>query len=669
MSSRDYLAALEDEDPREDEVVGEPEDEPAAPRANVTLDLREIRGRPDDYGDDALDVAESAARKGPSGMTGPMPSLEQVANRQALDTVRDALHEAGREVAETDVGRAVASAPRAIREAGRMLPDLPEGTPEAVRRVYEPARAVAPELTAEWLESGTAPATAFTHGVTLNLADDIGGALRASALGEDFDEARGELREEANRAEAEHPLAYNLGHAAGSTALAMAIPSVGPVGRGFIPALGRVASEGAVNAGLGFVEGAAGYEGDDLNEGLDEAMSRATTSAAWGAAGRGVGELAGGAASAARRFGDRADDLRVGATLGAGSNPLSVREYRELAAMPGGIPAAAERIRRLGLGTVAGTAADTAENAERVIGRLETDLADYYRALEEANPEGVPVARFVEALDEPLADTATRPWRTRHAGRITDRMDDLRNAAAARGSDMMPIREAPTPERDLGGVLGTLRDARRGLDHVAASEGAIPAGVDLDVYRALRRELDAIADETVGDVDRFRGLRNDLATANIVNDAARPAMWRNASSGPVSLRGLMAGLAMGRGSPLETAAATLAAGSAFRRSSALNATLAESVREILRVAPERLGPYAGVFANAITRGGDDLLEAIVARSVESDPELGTLLSSPEMSDEEVNAALDEFFSAPGGEPEMTDEEVNAALDDFFSTEN
>lgn len=658
MSGRNYTMTDEDREAMEALLAEE-----APPRANVTLDPIEIRGRPDVEGDDALDVAESAERKGPAGIPAGM-SAEQFQNRVALNRIREGMHSAGREAADTAAATALTEAPAAIRGVAARLPA--EVTTPMDMATYGQWRR-APEMAADWLESGTAGATGAVEGATLNLADDLGAAAAAGLTGVDFDESRESMRDVARADEAAHPLAYGLGHALGSTATSMAVPGVGPTGAGFAPALGRVASSGAVNAGLGFVEGAADYEGDDLlGEGLDEALSRAATSGAWGAGTSGVGEVVGRGLEAARRFGNQADDLRVASVIGTGNSPLSLREFRELANMPGGIPAAAERIRRLGIGSTFGTAADASERSASAVGRLEDQLAEYYAALEAANPEGVPIARLVGALEEPLADAATRPMRTRYTPRITSAAEDLVRAGEARGSASLPIREAPTAERDLGGILGDLRDRRRNLDFVARGEGDIPATVDHSVYRALRNELDRVADETVGGVDRFRGLRNDLATAHVVNDAARPAAWREARSSGPGLRatGIFAGLAERLG-VVPAAVATAAADRGFRGATSFRATRAELVRDLLRTAPEELGAYAPIFARALERGGDDLLEAMVNRASEDDPELAATLAEPPPGPAAITdeAELDRLLEAP---PVITDE---AELDRLLNEGN
>lgn len=635
MSSRDYLAALEEEDPREDEVLGEPEDEPAAPRANVTLDLREIRGRPDDYGDDAIDVAESEARKGPSGSLGPSRARARVA--EAIAPVRESL----REFSESPTGTEGQPADWMDYLGARRVPRVLAGA------------------AADVLESGAAIPAGLAQGATLNLGDDIYGAMEAME-GRDFTAGRESARTALAGAREGSPGIYDVSHALGATGTALAVPAVGAES-----ALGRIAGEGALNAGMGFVEGVAGYEGDDFNEGMGEALSSAAEAGAFGAIGRGLlGEALPAGARALGRFGDQADRLRVGSVMGGrGANPLSVSAEETIANLPGGIPAAAERIRRLGIGSTLGTAEDAATRSGDALERIDDDLAAYYRALEEANPEGIHVARLVGSLAEPAEYAARQGSDVRNVRRIADVASDFETAAANRGSEMYPIREAPTPARpEPGGLVGDFRRMRERMRPRwgAASDGGDPA-IDAMVYRALRGELDRLADETVGGVDRFRELRNDRVLAEIVNEASSAAAAREARGlGPLG-RAARTGTRFG---PLAGVADLLS-----NSGPSMRATAAETVRSLLSRSPEALGVYGPIFARALTRGGPDLLEAVVARSVESDPELGMLLSSPEMTDEEVNAALDDFFSAPGGEPEMTDEEVNAALDDFFSTEN
>jgi hypothetical protein len=610
----------------------------------ITLDLVELRGRR--RGEDTPeDVAESIARKGE-----PM--------RGVGDLVEAAPGMVGRGLAREirtrrDVGEAGASA--LANEVDEAL-----GITRLANRAGDvPAIG---EALDSWLDSGTAGTTGAVSGLTSGFGDEIAGtgsAALATLAGEDADaayrETRDRMREDYARARRESPVMTGLGELAGGVAQGALIPAL-PRGGGLMSAVGASAAEGALMGGLA---GVGHSEAEDASGMLGDAVEGAGYGALTGGVMGGVGYGVGRGVDALRRFGDRADDLRVGAALSSGRSPLSTRAERDVAALPGGTRAAADYLRRVG--PRIGTVTDTAEALEEAVTRSGEDLGRFSDVLDEAMPT-LPVDRFTGPMDRVTRELAGDPGLAESVVARPSRVaGDWRRAADA----------GPSPGSLTGPAIRRgMRTMRSGVDHVAAAEGVPAAEAELDILRELRRAYDDAADEALGDGvgEAYRRLRNEHAIGSTLERYALPAAMREARSPGGGLTGAM--LEAGeraRGSGIIRSFLTGEARGALRRRwPSIVATTAETVRGALGSgAAGRLGEYARPLGNALRRGSESFMAAHEAL-MGSDPEYAEMVEGLEEPMPTTVEEFDEWYNAvPAEEPaETTEEPMPTTVEEF-----
>lgn len=630
MSGLNYTPPTEDEDERDIELATRHIAPRRRTRTTIDLDPIEIRGRvPPRESDTPEDVAESIARKGepmreaPSELSYWLNPLDERAGRDFVRGIRGA--HAGVTRTASDLARTLDEATGISRLANRAR-DVP----------------VVGSALDSWLSSGTAGTTGLASGLTSGFGDEIAGAGAASLAalaGEDTEEAyestRDARREEYARARRESPYMTGLGELAGGVAQGAVLPSM-PRAPGLLGSVGSGMAEGLA---LGAVSGA-GHSDEDTVEGvIGDTIEGGLTGGAFGAAGGAIGYGIGQGVDAARRYANRADDLRIGATVGTGRAPLSTRAEEDIARLPGGTRAAADYARRRvpRLGTVE-TAARALEEGVEDSGRR---LGEYTRRIDEALPD-MPVETFTDALGRVSDDLGTNPGTVGLTDRPLRMADDWRTAAAndaaARARATLaenvgagrPALAAPTsgPSLDPTRIRGeTAREGmstiRNGVNFAASTGGPSAASADLDAYRALRRAYDEAAEAALpGSAEAYRALRNEHAIGSTLERYARPAAMRAARSPGAGLRGTMMGAgALGGGASAPVAAAVAeGAGWLARRRPAAEATAAETVRAILESGSARvLGDYGPVLTQALRRGADEFL-AFHAALMGSDPE-------------------------------------------------
>lgn len=583
------------------DIVGDPDGDDSALREAERADRARARGY-----DTPEDVAASVARKGAPAVPLELPEVgigvdPEALARRRLDTTagRERVHgpsRARRDIAEAlDEYLGLSAAPRRAREAGY-------------------------PMLADWLESGTSGSTGAVQGATMGFADELGGAAAAGGAaleGEDpvaaYTGRRDELRRLTASDRESSPVAYGLGELTGAVATAPLMPSLtGARAATGAARVGRAAAEGAAyGAGAGF--GAS--EGDlTTTEGRREAAADTLMGGAGGAiAGTGGGLVAegiGAGANALRRAAERADELRVASVVGSGNSPLSTRAQRDVAALPGGTRAAAERIRRMGIGSRMGTIEDAAREASRAVDDTDRALGGFYSELDAALPDGVPVDRFARSFEDVAGGLSANPETAALAQRQLNRADAWRTAVE--GGERMagrgPNTRTPPGRMSSRGVREALGTMREGVDFIGANEGRVAAGAELDAYRAGRSTLDDVAEEVLG-AERaadFRPMRNDAATARTIDRYAREAAMRADRRGP-SLTGSLAANAaasMG-GGPLATLATGMGTGAIRARLPAMRATGAEAIRSMLESGgARRLGEYGPILGDALRRGSE-----------------------------------------------------------------
>lgn len=610
----------------------------------ITLDLVELRGRR--RGEDTPeDVAESIRRKGE-----PM--------RDVGDLVEAAPGMVGRGLAREirtrrDVGEAGASA--LANEVDEAL-----GITRRANRAREVP--VIGEALDEWLDSGTAGTTGAASGLTSGFGDEIAGtgaAALATLAGEDADAAYRETRDarraDYERARRESPVMTGLGELAGGVAQGALIPSL-PRVPGVVGAVGTGMAEGMAMGALG---GVGHSESEDVLGMAEDAVEGGLAGAGTGAVMGGVGYGLGRGVDALRRFGDRADDLRVGAALSSGRSPLSTRAERDVAALPGGTRAAADYLRRNA--PRIGTVTDTARALEESVGRSGEDLGRFADVLDEALPT-LPVDRFTGRLDRVTRELAGDPGLADSVVARPSRVaGDWRRAAEA----------GPAPGSLTGPAIRRgMRTMRSNVNHVAGAEGVPAAEAELDILRELRRAYDDAADEALGDGvgEAYRRLRNEHAIGSTLERYALPAAMREARSGGPGLTGAIAEAGeRARGSGLLRSLLTGEMRGAYRRlRPSLGATAAETVRSALESgSARRLGEYAGPLGDALRRGSESFMAAHEAL-MGSDPEYASMVegleADPAATADEIEAWLAEDATTPA-EPatDATADEIEAWL--------
>lgn len=593
------------------------------PSAGMTLDRIDIVG--DAGGDDSeLREAERAEAARARGFDTPEDVAASRARKGAPAAPLE-LPDVGLGVdAEALMRRRAASSPGTERLHGPALRrrELMEAIDEETGLSAAPTRAREAGLTrtADWLESGTAGGTGAVQGATMGFADEIGGAVAgAGALleGEDAGEAysstRDRMRRIADSDREASPTAYGVGELAGAVATAPLLP--GLTGARAATTAGRIGHAALEGTAYGMAGGFGTSDGDlTTGEGREDAfvdtMAGGVGGGVFGAGGGVVAEGLGAGANALRRSAERADELRVASVVGSGNSPLSVRAQRDVAALPGGTAGAAERIRRMGIGSRFGTIEDAAREASRAVDDTDASLGSFYGELDAALPDGVPAERFARSFEDVAGDLRGNPETAALAPRQDTRAEAWRTAVGGgeRLPGIGPTTRTPPGMMSSRGAREALGTMREGVDFIGSSEGRTAASAEAEAYRRGRRVLDDVADEVLppARAAEFRPLRADAATARTIERYAAPAAMRADRAGP-SLTGAMAANAaasMG-GGPYAALATGMGAGALRRRLPAARATAAEAVRSLLASGRARdLGEYGPAMANALRRGAE-----------------------------------------------------------------
>ncbi len=507
----------------------------------------------------------------------------------------------------------------------------PSATPEARERARTLTRALLERHAAQATgtadtatpivgrdERPTAGITGAAQGLTLGWADELGGAMRSQASGRTYEQERDEIRRSYAGAREQAPTATIMGELAGSTPY-MLIPGAGQT------APARIATQAGIGMGLGTASGA-GYSEADTAEGVaQDAAIGGTVGGVMGAGGQMVSEGARVGLDRAARFAAEADRLRVASLAPGTSREINDRLMRAASSRAGGIPGVASEVRRLGLVGPFSTAEDVLERSRRLVERRGADLDSVYRALDQIAP--VESGRMVGALERQAAEVASDPIDRRFAQRVTQRAEDF--------AETLPESIDYSRARS---ILGRLGDQVSWIDPVSGARA--PDTIARGSYRALRSELDDIAEEALGRVDpttyreatrgagnaaeamdAFRSARRDVSSALFADEWATTAADRLARGRQISPTDYAAAMIGGQqGGGLTGAAMGAALNRMWRlREAPVVATGAEMVRALLERNPAALGRWAGPLQRAAAQGGSSLAAAHMTLS-SRDPE-------------------------------------------------
>jgi hypothetical protein len=465
-----------------------------------------------------------------------------------------------------DTGRALTGDEQALSrigggaERGTLDTDMARG----LRRGVEDLAIGSSEGTTGRYRGDSAGSVGALQALTFDHGDEITSAVQGRPVDE--------VRREMEQAEEQAPVAAGAGRLAGGLAQAAILPGAGPTaGIG-----GRLAVAGAQGAGFGALTAHGRSEGETPGERLAEMPGGALAGGATGLALGGVFEGAGGALRAARRVGEGADRARVASIMTGTGGELGERMMREADALPGGTPALASRLRRLGLTTHGfelpgnGGAAATERRALDAVDRLgegDGELGRIYDLLDEQVP--VPRERLTDAILESATEVAADPNSGNAADAILRRAQQWEERLPAE----MPYRRA--------------RDAYSGLreqswrnptdpNPTATIEGA------RDAARRVRASLDDLAEPALGpeDLEAFRGTRRDLQAAMFARDWSGRAVQRASRNQSISLGDTVA--ASGGNTPLESLARLLGSRGVRSRGGAMRATALEGLQRLGR---------------------------------------------------------------------------------------
>lgn len=492
-------------------------------------------------------------------------------------------------------------------------------------------------------ERPTAGTTGLAQGATLGWADELSGAASAAAGGS-YEETRDRMRGQAARGREQAPGLTALGELAGTAPYAL-IPGAGSTG------LARVGVQAGIGAGLGTASGAGYSEGETA---LDVATDAAAGGAVGGLLGAGGQVLAEGARAGLgqlARVASGADRARVASVATGTSRELGDTLIREAESMPGGVAGVAERLRRLGVVPPAGTAQDVSQGAERALGEVGYSgrLGQILDHLEQAAP--VERDRLLGALDRYAGSVEGDPVLRRFGAAVRRRAEDFaetlpdtigyrRATEILRGigdqTSWIDPQTGARPPQDV--ARGTYRALRSELDDVAEealSRSPEPAGGYRDEWQAPTGET--VSGAPTSPLEEFRGARLDTQAALFARDWSQRAMdrlARNRGISPTDYAAMMAGAGGDR-----SVSGAIVGGLLNRtwrlREGALRATGAEAAERLVRMHPERLGRWAGPLLRALEQGGAAFAAAHMALS-SRDPEYRRAVeqASQETTDEQ-----------------------------------
>jgi hypothetical protein len=465
-----------------------------------------------------------------------------------------------------DTGRALTGDEQALSrigggaERGTLDTDMARG----LRRGVEDLAIGSSEGTTGRYRGDSAGSVGALQALTFDHGDEITSAVQGRPIDE--------VRREMEQAEEQAPVAAGAGRLAGGLAQAAILPGAGPTaGMG-----GRLAVAGAQGAGFGALTAHGRSEGETPGERLAEMPGGALAGGATGLALGGVFEGAGGALRAARRVGEGADRARVASVATGTSRELGDTLMREAESLPGGIPALASRLRRLGLTTHgfelpgAGGAAETQRRALEAVDRLgsEGELGRIYDQLDET----VRVPR--ERLTDSLLSTAQRIESDPNSGRAADRILSRAQDWEGRLPPEMPYREAMRAQRGLADDA-TWIDPTSGSPRPQVLAGRSAAS-------GVRATLDDLAEPALGpdELARFQGTRRDYQAAEFARDWSDRALARMARNQPIGLQDVTA--MTGGQTRMEQLGRLLASRGMRSRGGAASATLRELAQRVGR---------------------------------------------------------------------------------------
>lgn len=517
--------------------------------------------------------------------------------RIPADKVDVVIRAGGRVISEPSAPPEPSAAP-AKQEGPGLLDRAKAALDEGSKKLVE-ARKKGAETEDDLLTGGARGMTLGFDDVAAGVGAGLGAMTGGGEFGPAYDEGVRERRAKVEAARTRSPVATTVGELGG----ALATAPVGAAGKG----------AGLVERGLrGGVQGALAALGfgdaDTPEEAGKDAAAGAVTGGALSALapllGAGVGKVVQKGRDVARRVlekgGQRADELRVLTTMGAtGGTINSPAVLKEVANVPGGVPALANTLRETGISRGITTTTGIAKRAGEVEARSGAAIGRY---IDEATDAGGFVdisklaARLRAAADDAVgggkgvSEVAAKEARALRA--LADRFDDAfpggvapvraaKDASIALADDAAGAYRARAADRTIEGRGRALMEGRRAAE-AGVSDAIENLGLDAKGYQQAKTQFQA---------------------ARLAREAAETSLGRSDKNNLLSLAD--ATLAAG-GAPGVAAAAGRKAVAPFVAS--VRATAAEQARamaERLGNDPElakRLGSATAELAAAAARG-------------------------------------------------------------------
>lgn len=481
-------------------------------------------------------------------------------------------------------------------------------------------------------ERPTAGTTGLVQGVTLGWADEMGGALRAQAGEGSYEQERDRLRGQSARAREQAPERTAMGELAGTAPYAL-IPGAGQ------SAGARVAVQAGIGMGLGTASGAGFSEGETTDAVLEDAAIGGLAGGVLGAGGQTLSEGARAGLGQLARVASGADRARVASVATGTSRELGDTLVREAQSMPGGVAGVAERLRRLGITPAAGTAQDVSRASAEALERVGHSgrLGQIVGHLDETAP--VERDRLLAALDRYAGQVEADPVMRRFGRAVRDRVEDFaetlpESVSYRRATEILrgigdqtnwvdPVSGARPPQDVARGTYRALRGEMDDIAEEALSRAPAPEGGYRDTWTAPNGETSTVAPEVaaLSPIEEFRGARLDTQAALFAQEWSQRALdrlARNRGVSPTDYAAMM-GAAGSGASPTGVVMSGIANRAWRLREGSLRATGAEIAERLVRSHPERLGRWAGPLQQALARGATAFAAAHMALS-SRDPE-------------------------------------------------